>query len=200
MTSHVLALTAAYVVLAVVLAGIGLTARWRWQVKAAAILVLACCYGVVFYQSRALLGWPAVVALPQRFQLLWVRIVEPSKAANDPGAIFLWLEDIDVNNIASGEPRAYRLPYSQDMANASIKARARIEHAEAVMGTAIDMLATAEGGDRPELSEAEQDRIDQGVRAMAGRGAQIDVGAAQGTPQHIDFVPLPPPVLPSKGP
>ena len=77
MTSTVLAISAAYVVIGVLLLTIGLTSRFAWWVKAAAIVVTSVFFVEVFFATKDLLGWPRSGPLPARFQLLWVRVVEP---------------------------------------------------------------------------------------------------------------------------
>ena len=64
----------------------------------------------VFFATKSLLGWPGTGQLPPRFQLLWTRVVEPDPKIRDPGAIFLWVEEVDDNNVPTGVPRSYRMP------------------------------------------------------------------------------------------
>jgi hypothetical protein len=60
-------------------------------------------------------GWPAERALPADAELVAYQVREPS--ANDEGAIFLWVvasgDEGALTYRPSGEPRAYRLPYSR---------------------------------------------------------------------------------------
>src|SRR5215470_16764961 len=98
MTPTVLAISAAYVVIGVLLLAIGLTSRFAWWVKAAAIVVTSVFFVEVFFATKSLLGWPRTGALPARFQLLWVRVVEPDAKTANPGAIYLWIEEVDANN------------------------------------------------------------------------------------------------------
>ena len=77
MTSTVLAIAAAYVVVGVLLLTLGLASRVTWWVKAAAIVVTSAFFVEAFFATKSLLGWPRTGALPARFQLLWVRVVEP---------------------------------------------------------------------------------------------------------------------------
>src|SRR5215207_11209518 len=106
MTSTVLAISLAYVILGVLALTVGLTARFAWWVKAAAIVVMSVLFIEMFFATKSLLGWPGGGPLPHRFQLLWVRVVEPDPKTADPGAIYLWLEETDENNVPSGRPRA----------------------------------------------------------------------------------------------
>src|SRR5260370_35484607 len=99
MTPTVLAISAAYVVLGVLLLALGLAARLSWWVKAAAIVVTSAFFVEAFFATKSLLGWPRAGALPPRFQLLWVRVVEPDRKIANPGAIYLWIEEGDGNNV-----------------------------------------------------------------------------------------------------
>ena len=123
MTATVLAISAAYVVIAVLLLSLGLASRFTWWVKAAAIVVTSVFFVEVFFATKDLLGWPRTGQLPNRFQLLWVRVVEPDRLSANPGAIYLWIEEVDDNNVPDGVPRSYRLPYSRVLADRSTKAR-----------------------------------------------------------------------------
>ena len=51
--------------------------RFAWWVKAVAIVVTSVFFVEVFYATKGLLGWPGTEKLPQHFQLLWARMVEP---------------------------------------------------------------------------------------------------------------------------
>ena len=72
MTTTVLAISAAYVVICVLLLALGLSSRFAWWVKAAAIVVTSLFFVEVFFATKGLLGWPRAGQLPARFQLLWV--------------------------------------------------------------------------------------------------------------------------------
>src|SRR5204863_3809783 len=139
MTGTLLAISAAYVVLAVVVLSMGLTSRFAWWVKAIAIVVSSGFFVEAFYASKGLLGWPGTDALPAKFQLLWSRVVEPDPKLGSRGAIYLWVEEVDENNVPSGLPRAVRLPYSVKLAERSLKARDEIMAGNPQEGTSEDM-------------------------------------------------------------
>src|SRR5262252_5312223 len=126
MTSTVVAISLGYAALAVLLLGLGLEARLRWWIKAIAIVATSGFMVVVFFATNGLLGWPARGALPPRFQLLWTRVVEPDVRTGEPGAVYLWVEETDENNVPSGTPKSYRLPYSRALADRSNAARDEI--------------------------------------------------------------------------
>src|SRR5277367_5112579 len=139
MTGNVLAISAAYVVIGVLLLNMGLSSRFRWWIKGVAIVVTCAFFIEVFFATKSLLGWPGTGALPPRFQLLWTRVVEPDPKISDPGAIFLWVEELDENNVPSGTPRSYRLRYTPPLAERSLKARYEIMAGNPQEGTANDM-------------------------------------------------------------
>ena len=142
MTSTVLAISAAYVVLGVLLLTLGLSSRLAWWVKAAAIVVTSVFFVEVFFATKDLLGWPRTGQLPARFQLLWVRLVEPDLKNSNPGAIYLWIEEVDENNVPDGVPRSYRLPYSRPLADRAAKAREEIMSGKPQQGLAEDLTGT----------------------------------------------------------
>jgi hypothetical protein len=139
MTLVVLAISVAYVVMGVVLLCMGLTSRFKWWVKGAAIVVTSVFFVESFFATKGLLGWPGNGRLPHRFQLLWTRVVEPDRKVNDPGAIYLWVEELDDNNVPSGTPRSFQLRYSVPLADKTNKAKDEIMSGNPQEGTASDL-------------------------------------------------------------
>jgi hypothetical protein len=207
MTSTVVAISLGYAVLAVLLLGLGLEARLRWWIKAIAIVVASAFMVVVFFATNGLLGWPARGALPPRFQLLWTRVVEPDVRSGDVGAVFLWVEETDENNVPTGTPKSYRLPYSRALADRSIAARDEIIAGHPQQGLAGDLegqddTTAGERTDNPS-SRAEahppQATVAPDTRAEPGT-ARIDMNALLAEMQPVRFRPMPPPTLPPKVP
>jgi hypothetical protein len=192
MTTTLLAVSAAYVLIAVLLLSAGLTARYPWWVKAAAIVVTSAFFIEAFFASKGLLGWPGTGALPARFQLLWTRVVEPDAKLSDRGAIYLWVEEVDENNVPSGLPRAYRLPYSIRLADRSLKARDEIMAGHPQEGLADDLSDGALSSASAEGSNLQND----GGTASEGK-AEPPQGALEPLPR-VDFHPMPMPTLPPK--
>jgi len=195
MTGTVLAISIAYVVMGLVLLGMGLTSRFAWWVKAIAIVVTSVFFVEVFYATKGLLGWPGAGKLPQRFQLLWARPVEPDAKVGDPGSIYLWVEELDENNVPSGVPRSYRLPYSRPLAERASKARDQIMKGNPQQGSAEDMPDT---GAQPEIKV---DAKQAGQQAQEG-GVVIDADQAKllQQAQRVEFGTMPLPTLPPKLP
>src|SRR5215467_6298529 len=184
MTATVLAISAAYVVIAVLLLSLGLASRFAWWVKAAAIVVTSVFFVEVFFATKDLLGWPRNGQLPNRFQLLWVRVVEPDRLSANPGAIYLWIEEVDENNVPDGVPRSYRLPYTRPLADRSAKARDEIMSGKPQQGSAED-IAGGESKDEP--------KAEPGLTAVDLEQYRLLQQA-----QRVEFSPMPGPTLPPK--
>jgi hypothetical protein len=193
MTGIVLAISAAYVVIGVLLLNMGLGSRFRWWIKAVAIVVTCGFFIEVFFATKSLLGWPGTWALPPRFQLLWTRVVEPDPKISDPGAIYLWVEELDENNVPSGTPRSYRLRYTPPLADRSLKARDEIMAGNPQEGTANDM----EGDDSKANAQEHAEQLNGPNRNEFGTG-NIDLDMLIKQAQQVEFRPLSGPALPPK--
>jgi hypothetical protein len=193
MTGIVLAISAAYVVIGVLLLNMGLGSRFRWWIKAVAIVVTCGFFIEVFFATKSLLGWPGTGALPPRFQLLWTRVVEPDPKISDPGAIYLWVEELDDNNVPSGTPRSYRLRYTPPLADRSLKARDEIMAGNPQEGTANDM----EGDDSKANTQEHAEQLNGPNRNEFGTG-NIDLDMLIKQAQQVEFRPLSGPALPPK--
>jgi hypothetical protein len=206
MTSTVVAISLGYAALAVVLLGLGLEAHLRWWIKAAAIVVTCAFMIVVFYATNGLLGWPARGALPPRFQLLWSRVVEPDVRTGDAGAVFLWVEEVDENNVPSGLPKSYRLPYSRALADKSNAARDEIiaGHPQEGLAGDLDGRDSAEGErtDNASNNRAEAQPVQPPPTAETREPgpARIEMSELLAQAQPVRFRAMPPPALPPKVP
>lgn len=193
MSATVLAISAAYVVIGVLLLALGLTARLAWWVKAVAIVVTSVFFLEVFFATKGLLGWPRTGQLPPRFQLLWVRVVEPDLKSSNPGAIYLWIEEVDENNVPDGVPRSYRLPYARPLADRAAKARDEIISGKPQQGLAEDLS----GGE--DQKEAKSDLQQSGSRVDPGlTTVDLDQFRLLQQAQRVEFSPMPVPTLPPK--
>ena len=67
MSAHDVCISAAYVVMGVLLLAMGLTSRFAWWVKAAAIVVTSVFFVEAFFATKGLLGWPGTGPLPAGF-------------------------------------------------------------------------------------------------------------------------------------
>jgi hypothetical protein len=193
MTTTLLAISAAYVLMALLILSMGLTSRFAWWVKASAIVISSVFFVEVFFASKGLLGWPGTGALPPKFQLLWSRVVEPDPKMGDKGAIYLWVEEVDENNVPNGTPRAYRLPYSVRLADRTKKARDEIMAGNPQEGTAEEA-----GGDQTATGQQRAELQPDGGTESTGGKIELE-GSLEAVPR-VEFRPMSGPTLPPKPP
>ena len=194
--SDILTLSVAYALIGALLLLVLIYARLPWPVKAVAVIVTSAFYIVSFVGTRGLLGWASVDRLPASFKLLQARIVEPHSVEGDPGAIYLWVEELDDGNRPSGVPRAYRIPYSDSLADKTDKAQSEIAAGHPQGGRAGD-FGNGQGG----LLEQVRAYITPSVILDTSGGDPSTGGGAAAVPQGgegVSFTPLLPPRMPPK--
>jgi hypothetical protein len=205
MTSHVVLISLGYATLGVLLLWLSLESRIAWWIKAGAIVVTSGFFVVVFFATNGLLGWPARGPLPARFQLLWSRVVEPDPKSGDAGAVYLWVEETDENNVPSGTPKSFRLPYSRALADRTNAARDEIIAGHPQQGLAGDLDGQDEAangekkqgeGTRTEEHPAQAELAGE-TRADSGT-ARIEMDAFLAQAQPVHFRAMPAPTLPPK--
>jgi len=198
LTTEILGLSVAYALLAALLLTTCLFTRFPWPLKAVAIVVTSAFYAVSFYAMQGLLGWSSPDPLPPHFKLLQARIVEPHSVAGDPGAIHLWIEELDDDNRPTGVPRAYRLPYNAKLAEkaeAAIKASA---DGRPQGGRTAD-FGSGEGGEgQATAREVTPSSITTTAGGDPSSGGPLDPGVARDQSRSIVFAPLPSPRMPPK--
>jgi len=198
LTSEILSLSTAYALIGVLLLVACLFTRLPWPIKAATIVITSAFYVVSFYAMMGLLGWSSLDPLPPHFKLLHARIVEPHTRVGDPGAIHLWVEELDDDNRPSGVPRAYRLPYTAKLAQkteAAVKASAE---GKPQGGRTAD-FGTGEGGEgQVTAREVTPSAITTTGGGDPSSGGPLDPGVMHDQSQSIVFSPLPPPRMPPK--
>ncbi len=131
----ILATVAAYVAVALLLISLNLTSRWRWWIKGGAIVVTGIFFLGSYFVIGSLLGWPTQARMPARFELVASRVVEPDPFIGNPGAVFLWIEEINENNLPNGRPRSYKLAYTEQLADTVQLAQDVVATGEQVQGT-----------------------------------------------------------------
>jgi hypothetical protein len=193
MQTSVLALSLAYVLLSVLLLAVMIRLPVPRLLKIAAIAAASVFYVVVFFATQGLLGWSAPVAVPDRFQVLWTRVLEPNPARGEPGAIHLWLEELDDANLPSGVPRAYLLPYSSQLAQRVSAAQEEIEKGHPQGGRAQLFGSPSHAGVMAGV-------VDTGAPPGGdpSGGGLLDPAFLGGQSKSVDLIPLPKPVLPPK--
>jgi hypothetical protein len=197
MQGQVVLLTIAYAALGALLLVILKRLPIERSMKAAAIGAMSVFNIGVFFWSQGLLGWSAATAVPDRFKLLWARVVEPNPQRGSAGAIHLWVEALDAHNIPSGEPRAFVVPYSASLAAKTTAAQAEIKKGNAQGGRAHTFAPNvgAAGVDGVNIRTITQGATPGGDPSGGG---VFDPAALGGQSKSIDLVALPKPLLPPK--
>ncbi len=146
-TSVIMAALASYILLAVLLLSVSVTSLWRWWVKLATVGMVGALFAVTFFAVSGLLGWPNPYgSLPARFKLVWSSVVEPDRLTTASGAVYLWVEEMDGNNVPSKRPRSFQVAYTEDLASEVRAAQERRAQGEQIMGELhLDILEDAFG-------------------------------------------------------
>jgi hypothetical protein len=196
LASLVLTLSISYALVAALLLVVLVYARLPWPAKAVAVIVTSAFYIATFVGVRGLLGWASVDRLPPAFKLLQARIVEPHSLEGDEGSIYLWVELLDQDNRPSGVPRAYRIPYSDDLAEKTDKAVREIAAGRPQGGRAADFG----NGEGALLDVAREYIIPKIVIQTLGGDPSTGGGlvAAPRPGDAVSFTPLLPPRMPAK--
>jgi hypothetical protein len=193
--SVIVTLSVSYALIGALLLVVIVYARLPWPVKAIAVVVTSAFYVVSFVATRNLLGWASVDRLPASFKLLQARIVDPHTVEGDPGSVYLWVEALDEDNRPSGVPRAYRLPYSDALAEKTHTAESAIAAGHPQGGRAAD-FGTGEGG----LIDAAREYILPRtiLQTSGGDASTGEFKAAGAAGDGVSFTPLLPPRMPPK--
>lgn len=195
LSSVILTLAVAYAVIGALLLIVLVYARLHWSLKALAIVVTSTFYVVSFGGMRGLLGWATTNRLPASFKLLHTRIVEPHSLEGDPGSIYLWVEEVDEDNRPSAIPRAFRIPYSEALAEQTHTAENEIKAGHPQGGRAADFG----GGDGTILDLVREYITPKEI--LETTGGDSTTGTFVAPPagaQGAVFTPLPPPRMPPK--
>lgn len=192
----VLTLSISYALIGALLLVVLVYARLPWSAKALAVVVTSAFYIASFFGTRGILGWASVDRLPATFKLLQARIVEPHSLEGDPGSIYLWVEALDEDNRPSGVPRAYRLPYSDSLAEKTDRAAGEVAAGRPQGGRAAD-FGSGEGG----LLDAAREYVTPTVVMETSGGDPSTGGGLVAAPRAgdaVSFTPLLPPRMPPK--
>ncbi|MEX2516108.1 MAG: hypothetical protein WD572_04220 [Gammaproteobacteria bacterium] len=134
-------LIAAYVLIALLLLSINLYSNWSWRVKAASIVLTTAFYVISYISFPPLFGWPTSEQLPERFRLLAAQVEQPNKTTDDDGGIYLWITQVENLNSA-GQPRAYKLPYTDVLHEAVLRADAKLKKGMPQLGEFDETLGS----------------------------------------------------------
>jgi hypothetical protein len=193
--SVIVTLAVAYAVIGALLLLVLVYARLHWSLKAVAIVLTSAFYVVSFGAMRGLLGWAATDRLPASFKLLSARIVEPHSLEGDPGAVYLWVEELDQDNRPSAIPRAFRMPYTPELAEKTLAAENEIKAGRAQGGRAADF-----GGGDGTIMDLVREYITPKtiLETSGGDSSTGEFTAPAAEAQGPVFSPLLPPRMPPK--
>lgn len=144
MTVTILSLTAAYALVAALLAYLLLLSRLHWVFKVLSTVATVALIPLTFNSIGELRGLPSDGPIPVSFRMLWAQVVEPNALQGEKGHVFLWLQTLDVNNFPEGQPRAYQLPYSDDLKIKVNEAMGKIAEGDQVQGKIDTENATSD--------------------------------------------------------
>lgn len=91
-----------------------LYSRWHWTAKLVFVILVPASCLLGYNTWRQAQGWPSHTLVPARFMLNGAIVEEPDPENATKGGIFLWLTDLDQDQLGS-EPRAYRIPYDKKL-------------------------------------------------------------------------------------
>ncbi|WP_315811586.1 hypothetical protein [Bradyrhizobium sp. SZCCHNR2028] len=191
----IVTLSVCYALIGALLLLVLVYARLPWQAKAVAVVITSAFYVGSFVGARGLLGWASVDRLPRSFKVLQVRIVDPHSVEGDPGTVYLWVEALDDDNRPSGVPRAYRIPYSDTLADKAQHAADQIAAGHPQGGRAAD-FGTGDGG---VIDAAREYILPKTIIETAGGDPSTgEFKAAKNAGDGVSFTPLLPPRMPPK--
>lgn len=134
MTYVILTLTASYALVAALLTYLLLLMRVHWVLKLMATLATVAAIPLTFWGVGELRGLPSDSKIPSSFRLLWAEVVEPNTLLGENGHVYLWLLRLDSDNFPVGLPRAYQLPYSDELQLKVSEAMGMISDGEQIQG------------------------------------------------------------------
>ncbi len=130
MTGAVLSIAAGFVFIVALLLALSLKTNYHWTIKAGVIALAVGFYAVMLSALPGFYGWPVKESLPQKFKLISMVVQEPDNEASD-GVIYMWVADLSDSDQT---PRAYELPYDDELHSRLTKARNRMEMGQTLAG------------------------------------------------------------------
>ena len=113
MNEAIIALSLAYVVLAVFVLLSLIYSTWALWTKVALVIVAGVFYFVTYLSLERVLGWPTTAPIPPEFVVLSGYVQEPNKNAGEEGSVYLWVVAYDLENrTVLDTPRSHVFPYS----------------------------------------------------------------------------------------
>jgi hypothetical protein len=197
MTFTILTLTAAYALVAVLLTYLVVLTPLHWVFKALATLATVALIPLTFLGIGELRGLPTDGPIPPSFRMLWAQVIEPNPLKGEKGHVFLWLQVLDSDNFPLGQPRAWQLPYSDDLKIKVNEALGKISEGETIQGT-VDAKKALPKGTPEQLAQEIQAGLLPGK--PGGGSATMGERIYQFEASMLSFAPEAAPVTPGKPP
>ncbi|MEM7562659.1 MAG: hypothetical protein AAF353_06370 [Pseudomonadota bacterium] len=142
MNQTLLILSLSYVFLAAVLLLVIHKSNLQLSFKMLLLVFSVGFFWVHFESMKSSMGWPVSDTLPVSFELIEGVVVEPNVREAEPGYVYIWIRDLAE---ADSLPRAYRLPYGEQLhqrIDEVIKAQGRGKRYAGKPGSGIGDKAT----------------------------------------------------------
>lgn len=118
--------------------------------KLGLVVLTSTFYMVTWFYLKGMMGWATPDPIPEAFRVHWVHIDEPNKSQGDTGTIYYWVSALDAADLLSSPPRAHRIPWTIDAAEAAQDAKNRLDAGELLNGRISHNVLD---GEKPEAEE-----------------------------------------------
>lgn len=196
MTFTILTLTAAYALVAALLTYLVLLTPLHWVFKVLATFATVALIPLTFLGIGELRGLPTDGPIPPSFRMLWAQVIDPNPLQGERGHVFLWLQILDEGNFPVGLPRAWQLPYSDDLKIKVNEAMGKISQGETIQGKVDAEKALPEA-----TAEALAQEVEAGqIEGRPGSGSSAGERIYQFEASMLTFAPEAAPITPEKAP
>lgn len=167
------AIISAFVVITLLLLGLGLYSKWSLRIKTAGIVIVTAAYLLVYFSLPRILGWPTDRQVPRRFNLYAIYLQEPDKTTSEAGSVFFWAGDLAPG--ADPRPRAFRMPFKASFKSA-------LQEAEGKLQQNIPQEGEIELDDAPQGVPLDWSRLGQKSVKLKFRDALVNLPPSKEAP------------------
>ena len=200
----------AFVVISSILLWFVIGSKGNWFVKVCVIAATLLFSLVIWNSLEGIQGWPTKDELPAKFLLHWAVVVEDNKDTKEPGAIYLWVKDVEEKENANWfsilpkditkSPRVYKIPYSRKTHEQLQKAIEGIKKGKRYVGENKGKGEIGEEGEGKEGKGKGKDGKGKDGYPKDGKGKDGNGEFDFSQEQDLIFHELPPSLLPPKEP
>lgn len=116
-----------------------------WILKSAAVMIASLFCITLWNSLDDLQGWATSDTTPAKFEIKWISVEEPNQKTDSPGAIYLWVKDLEPEKTAHSwyistkhknigkEPRLHKIPYSRKGHEQAVKIQQKIAKGDRFM-------------------------------------------------------------------